>query len=153
GQRRAGHARHTLCGGLNHQVDDVLARCQLRRRRHPRLERARDRGLARLSWPNRCADPDAARARLARYGFRPGRTRVYRLPPGLPDGPRATPLTCLPAGPRSPHTIFFYNNPGYAAAGYLPLLVQGTGPDALQGAYGRLMQERVYGPAGMGSAR
>jgi CubicO group peptidase (beta-lactamase class C family) len=51
------------------------------------------------------------------------------------------------------HTTYFYNNTVYAAGGYLPLLRQGTDPDALLAAYDRLMQERVYGPAGMRSAR
>jgi CubicO group peptidase (beta-lactamase class C family) len=52
-----------------------------------------------------------------------------------------------------PHTTYYYNNTVSAAAGYLPLLLQGTAPAALQRAYGRLMQERVYGPAGMATAR
>jgi CubicO group peptidase (beta-lactamase class C family) len=51
------------------------------------------------------------------------------------------------------HTTYFYNNTVSAAAGYLPLLAQGTDPEALQGVYGRLMQERVYGPTGMATAR
>jgi CubicO group peptidase (beta-lactamase class C family) len=52
-----------------------------------------------------------------------------------------------------PHTLFFYNNTVYSAAGYLAPLLQGADPDALQSAYAQLMQERVYGPAGMGTTR
>jgi CubicO group peptidase (beta-lactamase class C family) len=52
-----------------------------------------------------------------------------------------------------PHTEWYYNNAVYAAAGYLPPLRQGVEADQLQSAYTRLMQERVFGPAGMGSAR
>jgi CubicO group peptidase (beta-lactamase class C family) len=52
-----------------------------------------------------------------------------------------------------PYTTYYYNNSVYAAGGYLPLLRQGVDPDALETAYARLMQERVYGPTGMNSAR
>jgi CubicO group peptidase (beta-lactamase class C family) len=52
-----------------------------------------------------------------------------------------------------PGTIYIYNNSVFAAGGYLSPLRQGTDPDALDTAYARLMQERVYGPAGMNSAR
>jgi CubicO group peptidase (beta-lactamase class C family) len=52
-----------------------------------------------------------------------------------------------------PHTTYFYNNTVFSAGGYLPLLVQDTEPADLLGAYGRLIQERIYGPAGMASAR
>ena len=77
-------------------------------------------------------------------------------PPISKDYPTALELlqsiASLPVlGP--PHTIYFYNNTVYSAAGYLPLLMQGTDPDALHGAYVQLMQERVFGPAGMLSAR
>jgi CubicO group peptidase (beta-lactamase class C family) len=61
-------------------------------------------------------------------------------------------LAFLPVlGP--PHTVFFYNNSVCAAAGYLPPLVQGVGHSDLQSAYNQQMQERVFGPAGMASAR
>jgi CubicO group peptidase (beta-lactamase class C family) len=52
-----------------------------------------------------------------------------------------------------PFTEWYYNNPVYAAAGYLPPLRQGVATDALQSAYTQLMQERVFGPAGMAGAR
>ncbi|MGD9890897.1 MAG: serine hydrolase domain-containing protein [Dehalococcoidia bacterium] len=48
-----------------------------------------------------------------------------------------------------PHTEWYYNNAVYAAAGYMPPLRQGVAADDLQSAYTRLMQERVFGPAGM----
>ncbi|MGI8485133.1 MAG: serine hydrolase domain-containing protein, partial [Thermomicrobiales bacterium] len=50
-------------------------------------------------------------------------------------------------------TRFFYNNSVYATGGYLPALVQGTAPNDLETAYARLMEERVYRPAGMKTAR
>lgn len=52
-----------------------------------------------------------------------------------------------------PHTRFFYNNTVTTLGGYLPALALGTKPDDLLTAYARLMQERVYGPAGMATAR
>jgi CubicO group peptidase (beta-lactamase class C family) len=52
-----------------------------------------------------------------------------------------------------PHTEWYYNNAVYAAAGYLPPLRLGMAADALQSTYARLMQERVFGPAGMSSTR
>jgi CubicO group peptidase (beta-lactamase class C family) len=52
-----------------------------------------------------------------------------------------------------PHTEWYYNNAVYAVAGYLPPLRQGVAADALQSTYAQLMQERVFGPAGMNSAR
>ena len=52
-----------------------------------------------------------------------------------------------------PHTTYFYNNTVYAAGGYLPALVQGASGNELETVYVRLMQERVYGPAGMSTAR
>jgi CubicO group peptidase (beta-lactamase class C family) len=61
-------------------------------------------------------------------------------------------ITFLPVlGP--PHTTFFYNNPVYATGGYLALLAQGRDPGALLGDYVQLMQQRVFGPAGMATAR
>jgi CubicO group peptidase (beta-lactamase class C family) len=61
-------------------------------------------------------------------------------------------LATLPVlGP--PGTTYFYNNTVCSVAGYLPVLAQGAAPDELSGAYARLMQERVYGPAGMRRAR
>lgn len=52
-----------------------------------------------------------------------------------------------------PNTEFFYNNPVYAAGGYLPVLAQKNPPVDLTGAYNRLMAERVYGPSDMTGAR
>jgi len=52
-----------------------------------------------------------------------------------------------------PRTKFFYNNTVYAVGGYLPALVQGTSEDELETVYAQLMAERVYRPAGMGTAR
>jgi CubicO group peptidase (beta-lactamase class C family) len=52
-----------------------------------------------------------------------------------------------------PHSKYFYNNTVYAVGGYLPALVQGTADDQLETVYARLMQERVYRPAGMATAR
>jgi CubicO group peptidase (beta-lactamase class C family) len=52
-----------------------------------------------------------------------------------------------------PHTQFFYNNTVCAAGGYLPSMRQGTAAEELQAAYARLMQARVFGPAGMDRAR
>jgi CubicO group peptidase (beta-lactamase class C family) len=51
-----------------------------------------------------------------------------------------------------PGTQYFYNNTVYAAAGYLPPLRQGVAPEELQAAYAQLLQERVFGPAGMDGA-
>jgi CubicO group peptidase (beta-lactamase class C family) len=52
-----------------------------------------------------------------------------------------------------PHTTYFYNNTVYAVGGYLPALVQGASKEELQTVYARLMDERVYGPVGMRTAR
>jgi CubicO group peptidase (beta-lactamase class C family) len=52
-----------------------------------------------------------------------------------------------------PYAEWYYNNVVCAVAGYLPLLHQGVAASELQSAYARLMQERVFGPAGMGAAR
>jgi CubicO group peptidase (beta-lactamase class C family) len=52
-----------------------------------------------------------------------------------------------------PHTEWYYNNAVYVVAGYLPLLRQGVAASELQSTYARLMQERVFGPVGMGTAR
>jgi CubicO group peptidase (beta-lactamase class C family) len=52
-----------------------------------------------------------------------------------------------------PHTQFFYNNTVYALGGYLPALALGTEPEDLLTVYTQLMQERVYGPVGMATAR
>ncbi|HEY7062324.1 MAG TPA: serine hydrolase domain-containing protein [Chloroflexota bacterium] len=52
-----------------------------------------------------------------------------------------------------PHTEWYYNNAVYIVAGYLPLLRQGVAASELQSTYARLMQERVFGPVGMGTAR
>jgi CubicO group peptidase (beta-lactamase class C family) len=61
-------------------------------------------------------------------------------------------LTYLPVlGP--PNTVYFYNNTTYAAGGYLPPLSLGIPPEELEAGYARLMQERVFGPAGMRGAR
>ncbi len=61
-------------------------------------------------------------------------------------------LAYLPVlGP--PHTVYFYNNPVYDTGGYLPLLAQGSDPETLLEDYTRAMQRRVFGPAGMASAR
>lgn len=51
-----------------------------------------------------------------------------------------------------PATTYFYNNTVYAVGGYLPALAQGATEDELETAYAQLMQERVYGPAGMATA-
>jgi CubicO group peptidase (beta-lactamase class C family) len=52
-----------------------------------------------------------------------------------------------------PGSEWFYNNTVYAVGGYLPLLAQGVPGDQLMAAYATAMQERVYGPVGMHSAR
>lgn len=52
-----------------------------------------------------------------------------------------------------PQTTFFYNNTVYAAGGYLPALLEGASEADLGMVYARLMAERVYGPAGMTTAR
>jgi CubicO group peptidase (beta-lactamase class C family) len=52
-----------------------------------------------------------------------------------------------------PYTEWYYNNAVCAVAGYLPLLHQSVAASELQSVYARLMQERVFGPAGMGAAR
>lgn len=52
-----------------------------------------------------------------------------------------------------PYTEWFYNNPVYAAGGYLPLLRQGVAAEDLQSTYTRLLQERVFHPIGMVRAR
>lgn len=52
-----------------------------------------------------------------------------------------------------PDTEWYYNNAVYAVAGYLPLLRQGVAASEWQSVYAQLMQERVFGPAGMGTAR
>jgi CubicO group peptidase (beta-lactamase class C family) len=52
-----------------------------------------------------------------------------------------------------PYTEWFYNNAVAAVAGYLPLIHQGVPPDQLERTYARLLQERVFGPAGMATAR
>src|SRR5262245_57461889 len=61
-------------------------------------------------------------------------------------------VTWLPVlGP--PHSQFFYNNTVYAVGGYLPALALGAEPDELLAVHTRLMQERVFGPVGMATAR
>jgi CubicO group peptidase (beta-lactamase class C family) len=52
-----------------------------------------------------------------------------------------------------PGATYFYNNTVYAAGGYLPALIQGASVDDLETSYVRLMEERVYRPAGMSTAR
>lgn len=52
-----------------------------------------------------------------------------------------------------PGKTFFYNNTLYAVGGYLPALAQGVAPADLPATYVRQMQERVFGPAGMSTAR
>jgi CubicO group peptidase (beta-lactamase class C family) len=52
-----------------------------------------------------------------------------------------------------PGTTFFYNNTVYAVGGYLPALHQGVALGDLEAVYSQLMQERVYGPVGMATAR
>lgn len=53
----------------------------------------------------------------------------------------------------APNTTFFYNGTVYAVGGYLPALAQGTAEDDLESVYSALMEERVYRPAGMSTAR
>lgn len=61
-------------------------------------------------------------------------------------------VTWLPVlGP--PHTQFFYNNTVYAVGGYLPALARGAEPEELLTVHTQLMQERVFGPVGMVTAR
>jgi CubicO group peptidase (beta-lactamase class C family) len=88
---------------------------------------------------------------------------------GMATGLGARPMTDLQQGyptPRQllesvawlpvlgpPHTQFFYNNTVYAVGGYLPALAQGAEPDELLTVHTQLMQERVFGPAGMATAR
>jgi CubicO group peptidase (beta-lactamase class C family) len=52
-----------------------------------------------------------------------------------------------------PHTQFFYNNTVYAVGGYLPALALGAEPQELLTVHTQQMQERVFGPAGMATAR
>jgi CubicO group peptidase (beta-lactamase class C family) len=52
-----------------------------------------------------------------------------------------------------PNSQFFYNNTLYAAGGYLPPMLNETAAEDLETAYARLMDERVYRPAGMTDAR
>src|SRR5918998_3841465 len=52
-----------------------------------------------------------------------------------------------------PHTQFFYNNTVYALGGYLPALALGAEPEKLLTVHTQLMQERVFGPVGMATAR
>jgi CubicO group peptidase (beta-lactamase class C family) len=52
-----------------------------------------------------------------------------------------------------PHTQFFYNNTVYAVGGYLPALALGAEPEELLTVHTQLMQERVFGPVGMATAR
>lgn len=52
-----------------------------------------------------------------------------------------------------PHTRFFYNNTVYAVGGYLPALLKGASLDTLGAVNAQLMNERVYGPVGMRTAR
>jgi CubicO group peptidase (beta-lactamase class C family) len=52
-----------------------------------------------------------------------------------------------------PGAEFFYNGTVYSAGGYLPALAQGTAMDELGATYARLMEERVYRPSGMTTAR
>jgi CubicO group peptidase (beta-lactamase class C family) len=88
---------------------------------------------------------------------------------GMASGLGARPMTDLQQGyptPRQllesvaflpvlgpPHGEYFYNNTVCSVGGYLPALAMGTDPDDLLSAYARLMQERVYGPVGMATAR
>lgn len=53
----------------------------------------------------------------------------------------------------APGREYFYNNTVFAVGGYLPLLAGGVAPADLPAAYSRAMQERVFGPAAMTSAR
>ncbi len=48
---------------------------------------------------------------------------------------------------------FFYNNTVNAVGAYLPLLATGVEPGDLPAAYGKAMHDRVFGPAGMTTAR
>jgi CubicO group peptidase (beta-lactamase class C family) len=48
---------------------------------------------------------------------------------------------------------FSYNNTVNAVGAYLPLLASGVAPGDLPAAYGKAMQDRVFGPAGMSTAR
>jgi CubicO group peptidase (beta-lactamase class C family) len=52
-----------------------------------------------------------------------------------------------------PNEVFFYNNTVYAVGGYLPLLAEKVADGDLQSSYRAIMHERVYGPAGMTTAR
>lgn len=52
-----------------------------------------------------------------------------------------------------PGDVFFYNGTVYASGGYLPALAEGTAVDDLGASYARLMEERVYRPSGMATAR
>jgi CubicO group peptidase (beta-lactamase class C family) len=53
----------------------------------------------------------------------------------------------------APNTTYFYNGTVYSAGGYLPPLAQGVAEADLETVFATLMAERVYHPAGMGSAR
>ena len=52
-----------------------------------------------------------------------------------------------------PNKKFFYNNTVYAVGGYLPLLAANVAGADLTAAYANAMQDRVYGPTGMATAR
>ncbi len=52
-----------------------------------------------------------------------------------------------------PGKQFFYNNTVYAVGSYLPLLVQHVAEQELEAAYSEIMQQRVYKPTGMRTAR
>lgn len=52
-----------------------------------------------------------------------------------------------------PHSKFFYNNTVYSVGGYLPALLKGATMDTLGSGYAQLMNERVFHPAGMRTAR
>jgi CubicO group peptidase (beta-lactamase class C family) len=52
-----------------------------------------------------------------------------------------------------PQSEYFYSNTLVAVGGYLPALALGTEPEALLTVYTQLMQERVYQPGGMATAR
>jgi CubicO group peptidase (beta-lactamase class C family) len=88
---------------------------------------------------------------------------------GMATGLGARPITDLQQGyptPRQvlesvaflpvlgpPHTQYFYNNTVCTLGGYVPALAIGTELQDLLPVYARLMQEQVYGPVGMATAR
>ena len=82
-----------------------------------------------------------------------GAPGVRGLPPGLSNGPGASALARLPTRARSaPHGLLL-QQPGLRSGRLPGPAGAGADPVDLLSAYGQLMQDRFFGPAGMSSAR